>query len=118
MQLPGQWGSIGYKMALAAAGLMGWNGSNGINSKAFGIGGGVIGNILNSSNYFLDNGNSGTVDSNPYGNYPSNCEDRVLKHEKEVGSGGVPLQQNSITTGVNHQYYLLGNFQSLDSLYM
>jgi hypothetical protein len=51
MQLPGQWGNIGYKMALAATGLMGWNGSNGINSKSFGIGGGVIGNNLNSSNY-------------------------------------------------------------------
>ncbi|XP_059451005.1 LOB domain-containing protein 2 [Corylus avellana] len=117
MQLPGQWGSIGYKMApAAAAGLMGWNGSNGINSKAFSIGGGVIGNILNTSSYCLDNGNNGTVDSIPYGNYPLNCEDRVLKHEKEVGSGGVPLQQNSITSGVDHQYYLPGNFQSLDSL--
>lgn len=117
MQLPGQWGSIGYKMgpraaAAPGAGLIGWNGSNGINSKTFSIGGGVIGNILNStSNYSLDNGINGTVDSisNPYG-YPINCEERVLKQEKEVGSGGVPLQQNSIsTTGLNHQYYLPGN---------
>ncbi|XP_062151817.1 LOB domain-containing protein 2 [Alnus glutinosa] len=98
MQMPGQWGSIGYKMApaTATASLIGWNGSSGIN-------------ILNTSNYGIDNGMNGTVDSisNPYG-YPFSCEDRVLKQEKEAGSGGVPLQQSSISTGLNHQYYLPG----------
>ncbi|KAA8524293.1 hypothetical protein F0562_010716 [Nyssa sinensis] len=105
-------GGMVYKSA-AAPGLSGWNSNNGMCEKGMSIGGGVN-NSNHALNYIHSNG-SCMVDSSSYG-YPSNHDMQIaekVRHERDITSVVILPQPHSVN-GFNQQYYLPGQFSTID----